>query len=54
MGPGSGGSHFVLVFLYIVQSPRGLVSRVLGASLLGCRRWLLFVLFVSDLCGCLW
>jgi len=49
MGPGSEGSHFVLVFLCIVQSLRGLVSGVLVASLLGCRWWLSW-LFVYGMC----
>ena len=44
----------MIEFLYIVQNPRGLVFGVLVASLLECRRWLLFGLFVFELCGCLW
>ena len=54
MGPGSGWSRFVLVFECIVRSLRGLVSGVLVAILLGCRRWLLFGLFVYGVCRRLW
>ena len=43
----------MLEFLCIERNPLGLVFGVLVAKWRGCR-WLLFGLFVSEMCVCLW